>query len=368
MANSSLESIRIKVRRLTQSPSTAILSDADLDQYINTFIQYDFPEHLRTFKLRQSFTFYCNPFQDTYVTDTTLPVTNPLYNFQNKYTTVHPPVYIAGYQSMYSQTPEEFYGIYPTINSISQIGSGNGAQTLFTGFININQSSFPPSGQQVATLLQNNVRFTSISVDNEGLTLTDVPLRDATTGQNSQFGRLYNPFTGIPVAPIFYPTDFDPNNWVNYVTGEFRVTFSSAPGVGQLVFSQTVPTICAIPQCILWFQNKFTLRPVPNQPYAINFEVYVRPIELLESNQSPELEEWWQYISYGAAIKIFQDRMDLDSVSLLMPEFRVQQNLVNRRTIVQNTNERTATIYTQTLSNGMGYSGFGGWGNSGGGF
>jgi len=44
--SSTLETIKIKVRRLTRSPSEAQLSDADLNQYINTFLIYDLPEHL----------------------------------------------------------------------------------------------------------------------------------------------------------------------------------------------------------------------------------------------------------------------------------------------------------------------------------
>ena len=61
----------------------------------------------------------------------------------------------------------------------------------------------------------------------------------------------------------------------------------------------------------------------------------------------PELEEWWQYIAYGAAKKVFEDRMDLESVQSIMPEFKKQEMLCQRRTIVQNTNERTSTIYTE---------------------
>jgi hypothetical protein len=76
-------------------------------------------------------------------------------------------------------------------------------------------------------------------------------------------------------------------------------------------------------------------------------EVYVRPLELLAAGQSPELEEWWQYISYGCAKKIFEDRMDLESVQMIMPEFKKQENLINRRTIVQQTSQRVATIYTE---------------------
>jgi hypothetical protein len=82
-------------------------------------------------------------------------------------------------------------------------------------------------------------------------------------------------------------------------------------------------------------------------------------------NQAPQLEEWWQYIAYGAAKKIFEDRMDLDSVALILPEYQKQEQLVLRRTIVQNTNERTATIYTEQLG---GTSGSGFWGWSGGPF
>jgi len=63
-----------------------------------------------------------------------------------------------------------------------------------------------------------------------------------------------------------------------------------------------------------------------------------------------------------AAIKIFQDRMDMDSVQLIMPERRNQMNLCNRRTLVQLSNERTASIYAeQTGGRNFGWNG---WGNN----
>jgi hypothetical protein len=94
-------------------------------------------------------------------------------------------------------------------------------------------------------------------------------------------------------------------------------------------------------------------------------EVYVRPTYLMDTSQSPLLQEWWQYIAYGAAKKIFEDAMDTDSVALIMPEFKKQEALCLRRTIVQYTNERTATIYTDQT--GMG-TGTGQWGWGGGPF
>ena len=123
---STLTQIQQKVRHITRSPSASQLSDPDLNNYINTFVLYDFPEQIRTFFLRQQFTFVCNPYQDTYITDNTLPVTNPLYNCSNKYTTIHRPVYIAGFNSFFSQSREQFFAIYPFTNSIQQQALGDG--------------------------------------------------------------------------------------------------------------------------------------------------------------------------------------------------------------------------------------------------
>jgi hypothetical protein len=80
MADSSLVAIRTKVRRLTRSPSTAQISDAQIDEYVNTFIQYDFPEQIRLSALRTVLTFYTQPGVDVYETST--DPNNALFNFK----------------------------------------------------------------------------------------------------------------------------------------------------------------------------------------------------------------------------------------------------------------------------------------------
>ncbi len=82
----------------------------------------------------------------------------------------------------------------------------------------------------------------------------------------------------------------------------------------------------------------------------------------MSTGQSPVLKEWWQYIAYGAAKKIFEDRMEMESVQMIMPEFKTQERLCLRRTLVQYANERTATIYTESSgsANGWGWWGLGG--------
>lgn len=370
--DSTLQAIQNKVRRLTRSPSAAQLSDAELQNYINTFVVYDFPEHLRTFNLRQQFTFVCNPFQDTYITDTTLPTTNPLYNFQNLYISIHPPLYIAGYQSFYTQSREQLFGIYPMINSISSIGvTGNGVSTNFSGTITNSQGAILIAGQQQnVTLTQGEVMFDSVDINSNGTSLVDEPIVDATTGFNTVWGLMYDPNNkpaNLPLrlnAPYQSDPNFPTNNYINYITGNFNITFTNAPQSGQLINSQTVPQIVSIPQAMLFYEDQFTLRPIPDQPYRINFEVYVRPTYLMQTSQSPQLEEWWQYIAYGAAKKIFEDRMDIESVQMILPEYKKQEALCLRRTLVQIANERSATIYTEMVSGNNNGFGWGGWGGS----
>lgn len=357
---STLQAIQTKVRRLTRSPAEAQLTTPDLQNYINTFVVYDFPEHLRTFKDRQPFSFVCNPFQDEYPTDILSfggVTTNQLYNFQNKYLTVHDPLYIAGFPSLYTQSRDQFFGIYPIVNNIQSIGTaGDGVTVTFTGTLPISNqpNSNPAANNQGSILLQGQVLFDSIATNGSGLALIDVPVLDTVTGNPSVNGNLYVP----GFEPLIPPTIVDATNTINYVTGVYTITFVSAPASGAPINSQTVPQVLARPQAMLFHNNKFTLRPVPDQPYTINFEVYASPIFLMETTESPALNEYWQYIAYGAAKKIFEDRMDQESVQIIMPEFMKQQAMMLRRTIVQLTNERVSTIYTDQLGGGPA----GGWG------
>ena len=360
--NSTLQAIMTKVRRLTRRPSVAQLSDSDLQNYINTFVVYDFPEHLRMFNLRTVFRFWTNPGQDVYLTGN---LTNndgyaegqPLYNFQQNYISVHPPVYFAGYQGLYSQSREQFFGIYPNVANIMSIGpAGDSATTTFTGNVitsaGVNANNTSPG----AVVLQNKVLFSSVDINGNGLALVDVPVIDPATGYPTQNGNLY-----VPGNQEINPTVVTPDNTINYATGIFTITFPTAPDEGIPINSQIVLQQPTLPQSLLYYDNTFIVRPVPDQPYEVNFEAYIRPTYLMETGSSPQLEEWWQYIAYGAAKKIFEDAMDLDSVALIMPEYKQQEALCLRRTIVQYTNERTATIYTEQTSFGPG-SGQWGWG------
>jgi hypothetical protein len=336
LATSSLDTIRQKVRRLTRSPSTAQLTNDDLDQYINTFIAYDIPENLRLFDLRKTFTFYTQPNIDTYSTSPTSP-TDPLYEFDQLYITVHRPLYIAGYNSMYTQSREQFYGMFPIISTQSQLALGTGALRTFSGTL----GNIP--------ILQNNVLFNAVDSSGNGMALVDYPVSN-TTGALGPVG-----------LPQVLPS---PYGDINYITGAYSInfnvaTFPSAPALNTSINVQYVPYVANRPQVMLHFDGTFVMRPIPDQVYAVQFEVYVRPTQLLAAGTSPQLEQWWQYIAYGAAKKILEDRLDTDSLGAILPEYLHQECLALRKTLVQNATQRSSTIYSENL--GINAWGLGNW-------
>ena len=335
MAN--LADIRTKIRRLTRSPSTQQISDATINDYVNNFVLYDMPEHLRQFSERTTLTFYTEPNVDYYDTNTT-NVDDPLYDFKNKYITTETPAYVAGYQVMFSQSQEQFYAIFPFNNTITDTGQvGDGATTNFTGTL----SAIP--------VMQNHVLFTSYDTAGDGLKLVDLPSKDAGTGIPSKVGDIIVPNNTTSVGTI------------DYIYGTYDITFPNPPALNAKIMAQTVVYQAARPAAMLYYDNTFYFRPVPDQVYEVRMDVYKQPTELLTDASNPEINQWWEYIAYGAAIKIFQDRMDMESVTMVMPEFKNQEKLVLRRTLVQQAKERTLSIYCNQVSGQ-----YGPWGRGGG--
>lgn len=323
---STLQTIRTKVRRLTRSPSSNQLSDSDIDNYVNNFVLYDMASHIKQFSLRENFSFYCEPYESAYFTNTTTP-TAPLYNFDNRFSSVYEPMYVSGYPAYFTQSQREFYNLYPKNKQIQSIGSlGDGVTTNYTGTI----SGFGGVAAPYSQVISNgSVLFTSVDAAGNPLTLIDAGIT-ATTGN------------------LYIPDDFTVSyGTINYVTGAYNLTFINPPGNNEPINSQLVIAPLGRPQAILYFDNGFFLYPTPDQPYQIQMEVDARPSELLLGNDEPELGQWWQYIAYGAAKKVFEDRMDIESVQMIMPEFKQQERLILRRTITQQTGQRVATIYTE---------------------
>ena len=346
-----LTSIIQDIRDLTRGLSPAQISDAKIMYWMNSFILYDFPASLRLSSLKTTFSFYTSPYIDVYQSTFT-NTADPFYNFSNTYLTTQGPFYCAGYEGQFMQSQSQFYGLYPQIRNIQLLTYGDGATTQFMGVINALQTNQTNGAQQLnVCLVRNQVMFDSIDINNNGLVLVDTPI-SATIGNLS-----------IPNNPPTSLTLQDANNYVNYLTGQFVITFNTPPLQGANVNSQSLPVAPARPQTLLWFDDQIILRPVPDQPYKIDIDAFIRPSALINAGDMPQLAQWYQYIVYGTATKIFQMRGDEESVARIAPEFKRQELLVMRTTIVQQAKQRVPTIFSHQIGPNYG-SGFGYFGGN----
>ena len=159
-----------------------------------------------------------------------------------------------------------------------------------------------------------------------------------------------------------------PAGQINYQTGAITgLYFQDIIPSGNSIQIQYDPVVPTIPLSILFFQNQFTLRPVPDQGYTIELVAYRQPTQALLGTAAnagtPELSEWWELLAFGMAKKIFQDRLDTDGVQLMDKFLSDAYDLAYTRTYAQLGKQRVGTIYADQLA---GDYGNGGWGFSSG--
>ena len=315
---STLANIRTKVRRLTGRPSPQQLTDSQIDEYVNTFYLFDMPETLRLFSQKTVFEFMTTPNVDQYdlsVETAWTGVENvPIRDY---YINLSPPAYVAGYQCFWSQSNEQFFRTYPKLAEISTSIQGNGTPGPYT----LTFANTP--------ILQNQV--TAGAIDSTGATIKCI---DVPTNRTDGTWQIIN-------------TNTAQTGSVDYINGTVSITFANnIPSTNQVTFT-AVPYAASRPQALLYYDDILTLRPVPDREYLVSINAFKRPTQFIASGEFPELRQWWQYLAYGAAKKVFEDSQDPEGVKVIIPEFKAQENMVLRRTIVQQTNERTATIYTE---------------------
>lgn len=332
-----------KIRRICKAPSANQITDNQIIQYINTYFLYDFPQELRLKNTLSNFTFTTSPNQDNYQ----LPTDSVI--------TIEPPVYISGYQSYFTQSQDDFYRLYPRLGlSVNGLATGNGTQGPY---------SFTLSN---APVLQNNVVV--YAEDSTGATATavDIPITTST-------GAL----SGVAIQAA---------STINYVTGSVSILFNNVIPSGNPINCQVVPYMPSRPVAMLFYHDTISLRPVPDAAYLVNVQAYVNPIAcilgqsfnpptdggtndtmypsppnainipagFINDTDTAQIKQWWQLIAWGASMKIFEDRGDLESIGKFMPLFDNQRRLVLRRTLVEMATERAATIYTEQCSYGVG--------------
>lgn len=380
-ADSTLNAIRLKVRRLTASSGGSSLTTNDIDQYINTFYSQDFPYAIKLDQMRSVYSFYTSPNVDRY----------PLnVNFNQG---IRSPAYCDGIEMSFFKDRQQFYNMWPKFPTLSFPITGDGTTQVFTF-----TCPTVPFFSQAVSLGGSDINGNPIRVgDVPGIDINGNPVNPT---QGALVLEVPNPVIPIPSAPVQpympgqipsgYPlttqvartlapgmVNNNVNNsgdnlylpiigTVNYVTGAFSIDFSLVnitPGSGQRMNLYVSQYTTGRPFTLLFWNNEFQIRPVPKLVHKIEVESYLTPVQFMAASESPILNQWWQYIAIGAAIKVLEDRQDMEGLQNLYALFAKQEALVLERQGTEEINQRNTTIFSATqVSNGWNlYGSWGGW-------
>lgn len=332
-----LAAIQAKVRRITARPSSNQITNDQINDYINTFYLYNLPEHLRLESLRVNYQFVTT-------------ANRPVYDLpRNTYLTSMPPVFIGGYQSYMTQSRENFFRINPQLNFLQEsIDTGDGT-TAFSG--TLTNTPIMPGFKRNPPGAYSTTEFPAPAEINWNVIISAVGSADATSGITPSYTLVDD---GLGNLFASTDADSDPANargTINYITGAVSVTnFPISIPSGNAINAQYIAYVASRPQSVVFYQDQFILYPVPDQAYTVSFEAYRYPTAFLNDpsgTSHPQLDEWWELLAYGAALKVFEDTGDFENYSKYRPLMEEHLMLAQRRTIVQQTSERTATIYTE---------------------
>ncbi len=285
-----LDQIVLKVRNVTGSPSTDQLLDQQIVDYINRYYAFTMPFELKEQINQQPYNF-------------TTVANEDVYPVLSGFTTDEPMAYANGFPLIFYQDRDIFYQDWPQQYTQDQITSGDGVTTTFAGTTQaspiIAGTYFITDGTQVAN---------------------DVP--------NSPWNGS-GTFSGNGTGTI------------NYVTGAFSVTFNTAPLAGTLIFDNYQGYEPARPQGVLFYNNEFTFRPIPDQVYQITMQGFISQVQLINNASVPLLTEWGELLAMGAALDIFLDRGDLGAYGTYYPIFKRYENVALGRFVEQYTNAQS---------------------------
>ena len=415
--------IRQKIRRLTASPSESALPTAQIDQYIQNAYFNDFPYAIKMDQMRSVYTFFTEPFRDRYPLDVNYSqsIRAPVYiegisgsllkdrqqfynlwpRFPTKFqegTTTLTGLITGATNAVTAQITSPLHnlsvGSVVTFDSIVGMTQLNGnSYTVLTivdpnNFtINVDSTLFgvyvsggtwTSNDQTFSFLIQGpflskevviggvDVFGNPISINDDGNGVLQLLKPNAVVSVPVQNQSPVAPIPGMLNMNTGNPGLNSPLNigTVDYVSGQIDFILPSgislAPGTLFTVWvSQYQP---GRPYCLLFWNNEFTIRPVPKLIHKVEVEIYLTPVQFLESTDQPILAQWAQYLAYLCSQEILRDRQDIEGVQNLEEGRMRQEALVLER----QANEEIFTPNYQLFNTTQGYSYFGGWSGQGG--
>lgn len=321
--------IRRLVRELCASPGEQQLTTAYIDETLNNFYANDFPYGIKLDQMRDVYTFYTQPYTDRYPLDV---------NYNQG---VRGPAYVDGIQAFYLKDREEFLRTWPKWPTLF---------TQFSSATNVFNFTVPgPFLSGEVTIGGTDSTGTTFTISDNGYgvlqsivsnPVVSIPAQDT----NPALPGMYNINTQNP--GLKNPTNI---GTVNYVTGQIAFTLPNSLFPGTTLNVKVSQYQTGRPFSLLFWNNQFTVRPVPKAIHKITVETYLTPVQFMSSTNNPILNQWSFYLGYGTACEIVRRRQDTSSLQNLMEGMKRQEALVLERQATEEIGSRNSTIFSSSV-------------------
>lgn len=334
-----LQDIIEKIREVSASGNSLQVTDTKIIKYINSYYLYDLPNDLRNIKLKDTYAFNTIQGVDTYP-----------FDFDH-WSTIEGPVYCGKIQIPLFQNKESFYAYNFNSQKLETFDNGDGTTGPYSG----TTQAYP-----IVKSTNNNPM-----VDTQTSNTSVFPAGYPPTFSGNNISRQQNILISANTATgSLHVTDDGAGNLIgdcaaggtiDYETGAIaNLTFTSTVPSGNAINIQYIQAVEGQPYTMLFFQNTFVLRPVPDQAYTIEMTAYRQPSQALlgtTSASTPDLDGrpeelyWWELIVFGVAKKLYQERLDTDGVAMMDAFLQEKISEARTRTYAQLGTRQVSTMF-----------------------
>ena len=350
MTVGTLQDIIEKIQVVGAAGNSDQVTTDKIIKYINSFYLYDLPNEFRNLKLEDVYTFNTIQNVDTYP-----------FDFDH-WETVQAPAYCGKMPMVLFQNKASFYGYNWNSQQLQNFPIGDGTAGPYT---------FTVQNYPITASVNNN------PMADTQLSSTQIfPAGYPPTFTENNISRIQNILISANTATSsLHVTDDGAGNLIgdclaggtiNYLTGVVAgLTFTQSVPSGNNVTIQYLQSVQGQPFVILFFQNQFVVRPVPDQAYTIEITAYRRPSQALlgtTSLQSPNLSgrpeqlDWWELIAFGVAKKLYQDSLDDVGASLMQKYYDEKLSGCNTRSYSQLGKRQSNTMFRDETKTQIGQS------------
>lgn len=314
MADALLQAIRIKTRRITKRISEHHLSTRHLDQIINSAL-CDLHRDIRLLEMETYFNLYTIP-GVSYYDLRCIPSCRKNYKSTviDSYDAFGSPATIDGScELLWTQYIDEYKHICTSSSLLEKKITADQSSGTFT------------------IALDKSINPFSLFISYRSISGEDVLIHDLPDCKNR----------GSLCIQTFEESDIE--GYIDYRTGSLEFKPKYAVDIRVPITIRAETTALAAPSVIFKYGTGFVLYPTPDKIYHIKMKAMYRPILLLATGEFDFIiEEYWQYLAFDAAKKLFEEEHDTVGLSDILPAWKEQHLYIKRR----KTNQRNMQRYS----------------------